>query len=193
MLTSRSTDSPHPNLPPCTVSPMRKRLFVSAVLPKVIALLFGVSLASLASAADSASLPTPRPDQWAQPIDPHYNLYRITPTLYRSRQPDVAAQPLLEKLGIHTVVNFIKDSDSAWLTDPSVRQVQIPLQTVHVDDADMLQSLRAIQTAQQHGPSRPTKRPGRTRRLIPAPSGRVLGGIHGSLPKPTAEASRKTV
>lgn len=152
MLTSRSTDSPQPNLPPCTVPPMRKRLFVSPVLPKVIALLLGVSLASLASAADSASLPTPRPDQWAQPIDPHYNLYRITPTLYRSRQPDVAAQPLLEKLGIHTVVNFIKDSDSAWLTDPSVRQVQIPLQTVHVDDADMLQSLRAIQTAQQHGP-----------------------------------------
>jgi protein tyrosine/serine phosphatase len=76
----------------------------------------------------------------------------MTPTLYRSRQPDAAAQPLLKKLGVVTVVDFIKESDSKWLSDPSVAQVQIPLQTVHVDDADMIQSLRAIQTAQEKGP-----------------------------------------
>jgi protein tyrosine/serine phosphatase len=50
------------------------------------------------------------------------------------------------------VVDLIKESDSKWLSDPSVTQVQIPLQTVHVDDADMIRSLRAIETAQEKGP-----------------------------------------
>ncbi|OQR35469.1 protein tyrosine phosphatase [Pseudomonas sp. Bc-h] len=108
-------------------------------------------LCSFAQAGEY-SVSSPRPSQWAQPIDTHYNLYEMTPTLYRSRQPDAAAQPLLKKLGVVTVVDFIKESDSKWLSDPSVAQVQIPLQTVHVDDADMIQSLRAIRTAQEKGP-----------------------------------------
>jgi protein tyrosine/serine phosphatase len=108
-------------------------------------------LCSFAQAGEY-SVSSPRPSQWAQPIDPYYNLYEMTPTLYRSRQPDAAAQPLLKKLGVVTVVDFIKESDSKWLSDPSVAQVQIPLQTVHVDDADMIQSLRAVRTAQEKGP-----------------------------------------
>lgn len=115
-------------------------------------LLLAVSFASLAQADEVSPEQSPRPAQWAQLVDRHYNLYQITPTLYRSRQPDAAAQPLLEQLGVHTVINFIKQSDSTWLSDPAVAQVQIPLQVVHIDDADVIQSLRAIQTAQQNGP-----------------------------------------
>lgn len=126
---------------------MRIRLFAP-----LVASLLALSLFNIAQADDSSPTPTTRPGEWAQPVDPHYNLYRITPTLYRSRQPDAAAQPLLEQLGVHTVVNFIKESDNKWLSDPSIAQVQIPLQTVHVDDADMIESLRAIQKAQQNGP-----------------------------------------
>ncbi|NBB08641.1 dual specificity protein phosphatase family protein [Pseudomonas sp. SLFW] len=125
---------------------MRLRL-----IAPLLATLLATSFCALAQ-ADDASSPTPRPSQWAQPIDTHYNLYQMTPTLYRSRQPDAAAQPLLKQLGVATVVDFIKESDSKWLSDPSVAQVQIPLQTVHVDDADIIQSLRAIQTAQEKGP-----------------------------------------
>jgi hypothetical protein len=117
----------------------------------VLAGFLAVPLGCLAQ-ADDLPAPTSRPSQWAQPIDTHYNLYQITPTLYRSRQPDAVAQPLLKKLGVVTVVDFIKESDSKWLSDPSVTQVQIPLQTVHIDDADIIQSLRAIQTAQEKGP-----------------------------------------
>ncbi|MFJ3486692.1 dual specificity protein phosphatase family protein [Pseudomonas sp. NPDC090202] len=124
---------------------MRLRLYAP-----LLAMLLAVP--TLSHADDSLAATPSRPAQWAQPVDPHYNLYRITPTLYRSRQPDASAQPLLQQLGVHTVVNFIKESDSKWLSDPSVVQVQIPLQTVHVDDADMLQSLRAIQAAQANGP-----------------------------------------
>lgn len=124
---------------------MRLRL-----IAPLLATLLATSFCALAQ-ADDASSPTPRPSQWAQPIDTHYNLYQMTPTLYRSRQPDAAVQPLLKQLGVATVVDFIKESDSKWLSDPSVAQVQIPLQTVHVDDADIIQSLRAIQTAQEKG------------------------------------------
>ncbi|MFJ3470780.1 dual specificity protein phosphatase family protein [Pseudomonas sp. NPDC090201] len=127
------------------------------MLPRLPAMLFAcllaVSTVSLAQASDTtAPTPASRPAQWAQPINTGYNLYRITPTLYRSRQPDADAQPLLKQLGIMTVVNFIKESDSKWLADPAVTQVQIPLQTVHIDDADVIKSLHAIETAQQRGP-----------------------------------------
>ena len=125
---------------------MRIRLTAS-----LAATLLTAFVCSVANADDS--LPsTTRLAEWAQPIDAHYNLYEITPTLYRSRQPDPGALPLLKTLGVLTVVDFIKESDSSWLTDPAVVQVQIPLQTVHVDDADMVRSLRAIQTAQAKGP-----------------------------------------
>jgi protein tyrosine/serine phosphatase len=126
---------------------MRIRLFA-----QLLASLLALSLCKVSQAGDSPSTPTTRPNEWAQPINPHYNLFRITPMLYRSRQPDASAQPLIQQLGVHTVVNFIKESDQTWLSDPLIAQVQIPLQTVHVDDADMIESLRAIQTAQQNGP-----------------------------------------
>ena len=125
---------------------MRLRLLASLIAIVLAALICGLAL------ADDLSPASARPSEWAQPIDPHYNLYEITPTLYRSRQPDADAQPLLKKLGVVTVVDFIRENDSKWLSDPAVAQVQIPLQTVHVDDADMIQSLRAIQSAQEKGP-----------------------------------------
>lgn len=128
-------------------SSMRLRPLAAQLL-----LLLAVSSVPFAQADEVSPEQSPRPAQWAQLVDRHYNLYQITPTLYRSRQPDAAAQPLLEQLGVHTVINFIKQSDSTWLSDAAVAQVQIPLQVVHIDDADVIQSLRAIQTAQQNGP-----------------------------------------
>ena len=100
--------------------------------------------------ADEAS--ASRPAQWAQPVATPYNLYQMSPTLYRSALPDSAAQPLLEKLHITTVINFLPEADSSWLKTPGVTQVQLPYRTNHVDDADVLAALRAIQTAQAKGP-----------------------------------------
>jgi protein tyrosine/serine phosphatase len=93
-----------------------------------------------------------RPPQWAQPVDAQYNMYQMSPTLYRSALPDDQAQPVLEKLHIGTVINFLPEADSSWLKTPGVEQVQLPYRTNHVDDADVLAALRAIQTAQAHGP-----------------------------------------
>jgi protein tyrosine/serine phosphatase len=103
----------------------------------------------LAQAADTG---TARPAQWAQPVAAHYNLYRISPTLYRSALPDSGAVPLLETLKVGTVINFLPESDASWLKAPGIKQVQLPYHTNHVDDADVLAALRAIQSAESDGP-----------------------------------------
>ena len=64
-----------------------------------------------------------RPPQWAQPVDAQYNLYQMSPTLYRSALPDDQAQLLLDKLHIGTVINFLPEADSSWLKTPGVEQV----------------------------------------------------------------------
>lgn len=95
---------------------------------------------------------TPRLGQWAQPIDEHYNLYQMSPTLYRSALPDEAAKPLLDQMHIGTVINFLPESDDSWLKTSAIKQIQLPYRTNHVDDADVVATLRAIQTAQAQGP-----------------------------------------
>ena len=110
-----------------------------------------LTLAALPQARAEES-PVSRSVQWAQPVATQYNLYQMSPTLYRSALPDSNAQPQLEKLQIATVINFLPESDSTWLKNPGVTQVQLPYRTNHVDDQDVLAALRAIQTAQAKGP-----------------------------------------
>jgi protein tyrosine/serine phosphatase len=93
-----------------------------------------------------------RSPEWAQPIDTHYNLHQMTPTLYRSGLPDSGALPLLEKLKIGTVINFLPESDATWLKTADIKQVQLTYRTNHVDDSDVLAALRAIQQAESNGP-----------------------------------------
>lgn len=93
-----------------------------------------------------------RSAEWAQPVEKQYNLYQMSPTLYRSALPDSNAVPVLEKLKIGTVINFLPESDDSWLKSPGIKQVQLPYRTNHVDDADILAALRAIQTAEADGP-----------------------------------------
>lgn len=102
----------------------------------------------VALAADSLS----RPAEWAASVEGQYNLFQMSPTLYRSALPDKGAIPLMEKLKIATVINFLPEPDSNWLTSPAITQVQLPYRTNHVDDTDILRILRAIQTAEANGP-----------------------------------------
>ncbi|WP_283182398.1 phosphatase domain-containing protein [Pseudomonas svalbardensis] len=104
---------------------------------------------TLALADDSA---LPRPAEWAQSVGVQYNLFKMSPTLYRSALPDRGAVPLLEKLKVGTVITFLPESDSSWLSTPEIAQIQLPYRTNHVDDADVLNALRTIQTAEAMGP-----------------------------------------
>ncbi|WP_300732558.1 dual specificity protein phosphatase family protein [Pseudomonas sp.] len=119
------------------------------IFPALCLTLFALITLPQAHADDLA---TSRPAQWAVPVQAQYNLYQMSPTLYRSALPDAAAEPLLKKLQITTVINFLPEADDAWLKTPGVKQVQLPYRTNHVDDADVLAALRAIQTAQAQGP-----------------------------------------
>lgn len=100
--------------------------------------------------ADDSALS--RPADWAQSVEVQYNLFQMSPTLYRSALPDAGAVALLEKLRVATVINFLPESDSNWLANPSIEQVQLPYRTNHVDDAQVLKALRAIQAAEAKGP-----------------------------------------
>jgi protein tyrosine/serine phosphatase len=102
-----------------------------------------------AFADDIASL---RPAEWAQPVEVQYNVFQMTPMLYRSALPDSGAVSLLEKLKVGTVISFLPESDSSWLSIQGITLVQLPYRTNHVDDADILKALRAIQTAEANGP-----------------------------------------
>ena len=121
------------------------RLF-SMTLLLSLAAFFNLTLAY----ADDSVLA--RPPEWAQPVEVQYNLYQMSPTLYRSALPDSGAVPLLEKLKIGTVINFLPESDSSWLSKPGIAQVQLPYRTNHVDDSDVLKALRTIQAAEAKGP-----------------------------------------
>ena len=124
---------------------MYRLRFFPALCFSLVALLHGIA----ARAADA----TPsRPAEWAQPVEAQFNLFRMSPTLYRSALPDRSAVPLLNDLHVVTVINFLPDADSDWLSAPGIKQVQLPYRTNHVDDSDVLKALRAIQSAEADGP-----------------------------------------
>lgn len=58
----------------------------------------------------------------------------------------------MENLKIATVINFLPESDAAWLKTSDIKQVQLTYRTNHVDDSDVLAALRAIQDAETKGP-----------------------------------------
>lgn len=111
-----------------------------------------LSLSALFTFVHADDSRAPRPAEWAQPVETQYNLFQMSPTLYRSALPDGGAVPLLEKLKVATVINFLPEPDSRWLITPAITQVQLPYRTNHVDDADVLKVLRAIQAAEDNGP-----------------------------------------
>jgi protein tyrosine/serine phosphatase len=102
--------------------------------------------------AQAAVTATARPADWAQLVEVQYNLFQMSPMLYRSALPDGGAVPLLKNLKVATVINFLPEADSNWLSEPGINQVQLPYRTNHVDDADVLKTLRAIQSAEASGP-----------------------------------------
>ncbi|MDO9620135.1 MAG: dual specificity protein phosphatase family protein [Pseudomonas sp.] len=136
---------------------MRSLLLVArmglALLVLAVALLvLPISMAWSAVQTGPGVNSTARPQAWAQPLDQGLNLYRMQPDLYRSALPTAAAQPLIKALGVATVINFYQRTDAAWLHDPQIRQVHLPLRTDRIDDSDVLEALRNIRQAQARGP-----------------------------------------
>ncbi|MDF3863330.1 tyrosine-protein phosphatase [Pseudomonas denitrificans (nom. rej.)] len=89
---------------------------------------------------------------WAKPVDKSFNLYQMSPTLYRSALPSGQNLPVLEQLKVKTVVSFIKDDDREWIGQQNIEAVSFPTHADRVDDADVLKVLRILQQAEQNGP-----------------------------------------
>jgi protein tyrosine/serine phosphatase len=93
-----------------------------------------------------------RHPRWATLIDKSGNLYRITPTLYRSEQLLNSHAAQLHALGIATVISFRAfHSDRKALHDSGIALHRIPMHTWRIRDRDVLAALALIDTAQQQG------------------------------------------
>ena len=125
---------------------------------KTLALVCLLAAAAPALAEDPAKTradaATPRPTQWAEPIElggvP--NLHRITPTLYRSEQPNAEGMKNLEKMGIRTVINlryFNHDDDEVKGTN--LRTERTKILTWRIDDEHVVEVMRMLKKT-ENGP-----------------------------------------
>ncbi|WP_154914197.1 dual specificity protein phosphatase family protein [Pseudomonas fluorescens] len=133
-----------------------------------------ISSSASASLTDTSSDASSSTNVWAAPVDKTFNLYEMTPTLYRSGLPNGEGLPLLLRLQVRTVVSFIKEDDAAWLGDAQVKHVNIPLHADRVDDAEVLRVLRVVQSAQNEGPVMMHCKHGRNRTGLMAAMYRVV-------------------
>lgn len=94
-----------------------------------------------------------RHPEWAQEVHRAANLYRVSPTLYRSarlRKDDVKR---LQELGIKTVVSLRAfHSDAVVLKGSGIATVRVPINTWAISDLNVAAALKAVRRAEQDGP-----------------------------------------
>lgn len=123
--------------------PNRRRMLARLMLGAA-----GASLLQGASAQDVARRP-----EWAVPVGSSPNLFRVTPTLYRSAQLSRADVAELKTLGIKNVVGLRAfHSDDDWLRDSGIKARRIKIYTWAVDDDNVVAALQAIRAAEKEGP-----------------------------------------
>ncbi|MBK8285306.1 MAG: tyrosine-protein phosphatase [Ahniella sp.] len=93
-------------------------------------------------------LPLPalaRPDEWAKPIpnDTLPNLHQVSPTIYRSAQPEAGSQEALTELGIRSVISLRFNPDRAELL-PEITRIHAPIESWDVDHDEVMRALRAL-------------------------------------------------
>ncbi|MDR8726979.1 dual specificity protein phosphatase family protein [Burkholderia pseudomultivorans] len=126
----------------------------TAIVAMMTAALAGIVVPAHAAPTPASGVPA-RPLTWALGMTDTRvnNLYRITPSLYRSAQLSRADVPQLEKLGIRKVISFRAfHSDDSILAGTQITMLRIPINTWHIRDQDMVAALKALRTADQDGP-----------------------------------------
>ncbi|MDB5894476.1 MAG: protein-tyrosine-phosphatase [Rhodoferax sp.] len=115
----------------------------------------GDHVASVTAAADTVTslAIAGRDPSWAEPVDASVNLFRVTPLFYRSARLDAADVPLLQRLGIATVVSLRSfHTDRRLLSRSGVRAVRIGINTWQIADSHIVAALQAIRHAERDGP-----------------------------------------
>ena len=132
-------------------------------LARILCALLLLCSAGISSAATNKESPTVtaplqqaasiRNPNWAVLVDKHLNLYRVSPTFYRSAQFDKAQVDELKKLGILTSIDLREfHSDSGVLTNTAIHEVRIPTNTWYISDKTVISALVAIRRAEATGP-----------------------------------------
>lgn len=113
-------------------------------------LLLGLAvLCPLSARADAPA----RHADWSVPVAEAQNLYRVTPTFYRSAQLQRSDVALLKSLGIRTVVNLRAfHSDDKWLKDSGIDMARVRINTWSIKDKDVVAALRTLREADKKGP-----------------------------------------
>lgn len=93
----------------------------------------------VAGAADA------RPETWARPLDEPSlpNLHQVTPSIFRSAQPEEGAHEALQRLGVRSVISLRFRGDRAALL-PGVRRIHAPIESWDVDHDEVMRALRAL-------------------------------------------------
>ena len=93
-----------------------------------------------------------RPSQWAQPVTPEKNLYKISDTLYRSEQLQKDDLAQLQTLNIKTVVNLrSSNKDKKVLVSPEVALIHVPMRAWAIKEEQVAEALWQIRKAEQKG------------------------------------------
>lgn len=110
-------------------------------------------LAIAAGLPHHAAAQTERRQEWAAPVEQSKNLFRVTPTFYRSARLTRSDVALLQSLGVKTVVSLRAfHSDRKALRESGITLQRVKMYTWDIDDKNIIDALRAIHAAEQQGP-----------------------------------------
>jgi tyrosine-protein phosphatase SIW14 len=124
---------------------MKKRVaFIAIMLSLIVVCAAAFILGTLSR--DSTSI-TPRPSQWALPLQREGlpNLHQVTPTLYRGGQPTAAGMRQLKAMGVKTVINLRSfNSDKDELGDTGLAYEHIYMKAWHPEREDIIRFLQIV-------------------------------------------------
>jgi protein tyrosine phosphatase (PTP) superfamily phosphohydrolase (DUF442 family) len=128
---------------------MRYRCNIRGSLPLLLWLVLAVTACASARQVGETGV-VARNSRWAEPLSVEGlpNLFRVTPQLYRSAQPDESGMVNASKMGITTVLSLRVSNDDPELsrgTGLSLRRV--PIYTWNIGEDDIVSALRIIRDA----------------------------------------------
>jgi len=124
---------------------LRTRRFLIERIRPVCVLAAGMLL--VAQAVWAQTSPSHRPEIWAQPLklEGVSNLYRVSPSLYRSDQPSALGMKNLKKLGIKTIVNLRSfHSDRRKLKATGLAYEHIYMKAWHPEEKEAVRFLKIV-------------------------------------------------
>lgn len=95
-----------------------------------------------------------RPQHWGKVVHQQHNFYQISPTLFRSEQPDADLAPVLREQQIDVIINLrSRHHDPERLKNAidmqKIKFVHIPIHTWQIDREDLLAVMKTIKEAEQ--------------------------------------------